>query len=48
LTDVDFLTKVTAEGRWLFKPYELRKKIFECAKIADVHAYEKKKNFFGL
>lgn len=48
LEDEFFLKNVSTKGKWLFKPYDLRKKIFECAKITDVHAYEKTKKGLGL
>lgn len=48
LSDEIFLTSVSTNGKWLFKPYELRKKIFECAKVVDVHAYEKTKKGLGF
>jgi hypothetical protein len=48
LENSTFLTDVSTKGRWLFKPYELRKKIFECAKVTDVHAYEKAKKGLGF
>lgn len=39
LKSKEFLEKATNEGKWLFKPNYLRKKIFGCAGIPDVHAY---------
>ena len=49
LTDSDFLKKTTEAGKWLFKPYDLRVKIFACAKMTDKHYYVKeKKGVLGL
>lgn len=48
LENATFLTHVSTKGKWLFKPYDLRKKIFECAKVIDVHAYEKSKKGLGF
>lgn len=48
LDDGEFLEKVSNEGKWLFKPYSLREKIFECAKVTDKHWYKKKKGILGL
>lgn len=49
LDDGDFLKRTTEKGKWLFKPYDLRVKIFACAKLTDKHWYEKsKKGPLGL
>lgn len=49
LDDQVFAANVTAKGKWMFKPYNLRQKVFEYVGMPDKHYYEKpKKGLLGL
>lgn len=43
LEDASFIEKTANAGKWLFKPYDLREKIFKVAEVTDKHWYKKDK-----